>query len=259
MALTDSHRRDQWLRKQDEAHEAVLEMLKRFELEKTTGRVQRESGGRKKIEPLKGRREVTGWMEEEEEAKAAWRLSSLGPKIVSYEKAPWEMEEVEEEPPEVPLPPEVPRARGRPRAMERVEINKLENIIEDEEDTETLILSPLPTPVSPTKPPSPSKDFSSQRSIRSRTGLKKIFLAIRPRRKEEEPLSPTTTISSTSTTPSLPTPTITIRGPRMESPPRFEGGMAREDGRREYNYRLPELRLSRADWSDWSRQVAERL
>jgi len=80
-----------------------------------------------------------------------------------------------------------------------------------------------------------------------------------------EPLSPTLTISSSAaTTPSLPTPTIRITSPFH--PRRFDGSPLDEHPMMggklspvETGYRLPELRLSRADWGEWGRQVADRI
>ena len=123
-------------------------------------------------------------------------------------------------------------------------------------------------------PVSPVSDFAIPRSptksptnFRTRAGLKKIFLSsLRPRKRDDnEPLSPSTTISSsTATTPSLPTPTIRITSPYH--PRRFDASPIGDENPMmgilspiETGYRLPELRLSRADWGEWGRQVADRF
>lgn len=237
--------------------------------------------------------------DEEGNTKADWRLSRMGPKVLSYEPAPWEEEEQQEQ-------------EGRsvgdlliPSAMER-DSQGLDDIVEDEEDSESLrtqytdvkpkILTPpaeyslpssspggyfpiykLPSDIfpGPTTPRSPNSDRSipktppptkSPSNLRSRAGLKKIFLStLRPRKRDDiEPLSPTLTISSSAaTTPSLPTPTIRITSPfhprRFDGSPLDDHPMMGKLSPIETGYRLPELRLSRADWGEWGRQVADRI
>ena len=238
--------------------------------------------------------------------KAAWRLSALGPKIRTLERAPWEEEEEEEE-------EEEQSTEAADRILERSQSQILENIMEDEEDDETLnnsyrqtevktskLLTPPvdidcaqsssptsyfgfhkftpsrsvsnpTTPKSITFPVSPVFEYSipktppkSPSTIRTRAGLKKIFLStLRPRKREDiEPPSPST--SSASTTPSLPTPTIRISSPihprRMDGSPIYVSDTAiSPTSAVEPKYKLPELRLSRADWGEWGRQIADRL
>ena len=233
------------------------------------------------------------------EDKALWRLSMLGPKIRTLERAPWEENEVE--------------TIETPEPMERSESQGLEDIMEDEEDTDTLAIpyqAPtdnrsklLTPPVESTSPSSPTSYFNFSKSaskptsvstppkshtvpisptselfvpktppkspstIRSRAGLKKIFLStLRPRKREDvEPPSPTGTLSSSAaTTPSLPTPTIRISSPihprRMDGSPIYgDDSTIGPVSPVELKYKLPELRLSRADWGEWGRQIADRL
>ena len=282
--------------------------------------------------------------EEEGNTKADWRLSRMGPKVLSYEPAPWEEEEMEKEEmeketvsrmgPKVrsyePAPweeedeqEEEEETSGNqfiPSAFQERNSQGLEDIVEDEEDSESLrtqytdgkpkMLTPpaeyslpstssggyfpiyklpsdiFPAPPSPrsprnapTSPTSPISDLSIPKSpltpakspsnLRSRAGLKKIFLStLRPRKRDDiEPLSPTLTISSsaatTPTTPSLPTPTIRITSPfhprRFDGSPLDDHPMVGKLSPIETGYRLPELRLSRADWGEWGRQVADRI
>jgi len=94
-----------------------------------------------------------------------------------------------------------------------------------------------------------------------------MFLStLRPRRRDDaEPLSPSSTLSSsTLTTPTLPTPTIQITSPFH--PRRFDGSPIYGDDSLsekalpiETGYKLPELRLSRADWGEWGRQIADQI
>ena len=334
-----SKAREECIRKEEQAHEAVLAMLRKLdeakpsvpagnlsiitsasrplkketaeeirENEKSTTTVRRrvgiDSSGRevwrnrrmgKFVEHLPSEEE----MEEMEndiskETKADWRLSRMGPKVLSYEPAPWEEEAMTEEA-QSPMEPEASPG--------------LEDIIEDEEDSESIsiqyvgptdakskILTPPaeynhpagyfpiyrlpsdifpapPTPRSPNAPVSPVSDFGIPKTLtkpptnlRTRAGLKKIFLStLRPRKRDDnEPLSPSPTISSAATTPSLPTPTIRITSPFH--PKRFDGPPIGDEHLMmgnlspiETGYKLPELRLSRADWGEWGRQVAERL
>jgi hypothetical protein len=231
------------------------------------------------------------------EDKADWRLSRMGPKVLLYEPAPWEEEET---------------TQSLSSPIEQETSHILEDIIEDEEDSESLSTQYMPTdtksrmptppeehalpsspgsyfpiyklpadifpappsPRSPNSPISPVSDFGipktpnkSSSNLRTRAGLKKIFLSsLRPKKRDDnEPLSPSTTISSsTTTTPIMPTPTIRITSPF--DPRRFDGAPLGDDhpvmGKLspvETGFRLPELRLSRADWGEWGRQVAERL
>ena len=333
-----SKAREKLVVKDGQAHEAVLAMLKKFDgdggsatpsvkgdlpLNPTVnknkdGESSPDNGNTKDgqfeaaLEMRRNRRmakfhpsaeEVSENMEASDEVnndKATWRLSAMGPKIITLERAPWEEEEA-------PLITEAP-------SVERSESQGLEDIIEDEEDSETLTSSNhrpsvetrsklLTPPIENTQPSSPSIYFSfskfsprspsnhsttpkspalsttasspvsevsipktSPKSPKSRAGLKKIFLGtLRPRKREDsEPLSPNSSLSSTATTPSLPTPTIRISSPihprRMDGSPMFEqdtyiGAVSPI----ETKYKLPELRLSRADWGEWGRQIAERL
>jgi len=259
------------------------------------------------------------------EDKALWRLSMLGPKIRTLERAPWEDTDVETAEAPSMLGPKI-RTLERapweenevetietPEPMERSESQGLEDIMEDEEDTDTLAIpyqAPtdnrsklLTPPVESTSPSSPTSYFNFSKSaskptsvstppkshtvpisptselfvpktppkspstIRSRAGLKKIFLStLRPRKREDvEPPSPTGTLSSSAaTTPSLPTPTIRISSPihprRMDGSPIYgDDSTIGPVSPVELKYKLPELRLSRADWGEWGRQIADRL
>jgi hypothetical protein len=373
--------REEWMRKEEQAHEAVRAMLRRLDEKEKDSRpsiatsdtsliretndqdekptfsveevgqvgvrrrvmkargvdgVRRSRRMGKFVEHLPSEEEVEE-MEEVEataaaaaEEKAAWRLSRVGPKIVSYERAPWEEDEPEpqdgeedEERQSSPVSPTSPVYVGR-------EVSPvLEDIAEDEEDIESptvhsfrgssrsssnshsrpKLLTPpaestsqpyapspashlpiyklpadiFPAPPTPRSPISPTvSDLSiptntiatnitqnppkSPTNLRARAGLKKIFLSIRPRKRDDEPLSPTPTLtSSTVTTPSLPTPTIRITSPIHAR--RFDGSpigyehpsLGKSSPIESVSYRLPELRLSRADWGEWGRQVAERL
>jgi len=258
-----------------------------------TGRRSRRVG--KFVEHLPGEEEMEQREQPSEEEKAEWRLSSMGPKLVMYEPAPWE---------------EGPPTPVEPTPMAQDPSQPLEDIVEDDEDSDTVtnqyvvvsdtkprLLTPPaeptlrvssgghfpiyklppdvfpapPTPRSPQFPLSPVSDFEGPKSpikspnLRARAGLKKIFLStLRPRKRDDEPLSPSPTLSSTVTTPSLPTPTIRITSPF--NPRRGDGSPIYDDDPRvgklspiEASYRLPELRLSRADWGEWGRQIAERL
>lgn len=334
-----SKAREEWMRKEEQTHEAVLAMLRKLderkpavpalnlstssaaqplkwetidefpENESSTTNVRRrigiDSSGcgvrrnrrmGKFVEHLPSEEEMEQIENDiSEETKADWRLSRMGPKVLSYEPAPWEEETTMEE---------------MQTPMEREPSHGLENIIEDEEDSESIstqyvlpadakskMLTPPaeynhpggyypvyklppdifpapPTPRSPNAPVSPVSDFAISRSptksptnLRTRAGLKKIFLSsLRPKKRDDsEPLSPSTTISSsTATTPSLPTPTIRITSPYHtrqfdRSPIGDDHSMMSKLSPIENGYRLPELRLSRADWGEWGRQVAERL
>jgi hypothetical protein len=231
------------------------------------------------------------------EEKADWRLSRMGPKVIAYEPAPWEEDEpMQQDPPAM--------ERDNSQTLEDIlEDNEDEMSYPPPANTQLNILTPPadythpqfpesyltihklpadvfpapPSPRSPLTPISPVSDpaipctptkLSSPSTLRSRAGLKKIFLStLRPRRKEEiEPLSPSSTLSYSSSliTPTLPTPTIRITSPFH--PRRFDGSPIYGDeipmektSPVEMGYRLPELRLSRADWSEWGRQVADRI
>jgi hypothetical protein len=329
-----SKAREEWIRKEEQAHEAVLAMLKKFDerspsartpasalrtpmapldeepifeeensitpvrrrvgldTKRTTIRRTRRMG--KFVEHLPSEEEVEQ-MEEDasEENPAEWRLSTVGPKVVSYQPAPWEEREVSQ-----PSPP----------ATELEDPQKLEDIIEDEEDclsssshcvgstsTKPNIAAPsaefgyrsssggyssihsissdaCPCPSTPRSPNAPLSPVSeptvpktppkSPSSLRTRASLKKIFLStLRPRKRDDnEPLSPSTTLSSAATTPSLPTPTIRITSPfhprRLDGSPLDDHPMMANLSPIETSFKLPELRLSRADWSEWGRQVA---
>ena len=388
--------REEWIRKEEQAHEAVRAMLRRLDETERDARPstasantslipgtngardekpsfsEEEAGGPRRVvsrngvggvqryrrmgkfvEHLPSEEEVEE-MEREQvevsasaEEKADWRLSRIGPKIVAYERAPWEEDEPESGPEEeeevqVEKPPSPAPPVHAPVAPVYVQQNVsrifLEDISEDEEDEEEdeedeeidgsttshsvpgsspssskskpkVYMPPAdyvrptqpsppgghfpvyklpadifpapPTPRSPNFPPmSPISDAfiptisktippKSPTNLRTRAGLKKIFLSIRPRRRDDEPLSPTPTLSSSAaTTPSLPTPTIRITSPFH--PRRFDGSPIGDEhptmGKlsplspvESVSYRLPELRLSRADWGEWGRQVAERL
>ena len=388
--------REEWNRKEEQAHEAVRAMLRRLDgterdarpstasaitstpIRKTNGardekpsfaeEVERVGAPRRVVnrggadgvlrnrrlgkfvehlsseedvaEMERGQVEVSASAEE----KADWRLSRTGPKIVSYERAPWEEDEAEPGPQEeedqrdVEKPPSPISRVQAPVAPVYVQQNEsrifLEDITEDEEDEEVeegdgsitsqsvpgsshsgskskpKVCMPPADYVRPTQPSPPSSHFpiyklpgdifpapptprspnfpsmspvsdlasppiskttppKSPTSLRARAGLKKIFLSIRPRKRDDEPLSPTHTLSSSAaTTPSLPTPTIRITSPFH--PRRFDGSPIGDEhptmGKlsplspvESVSYRLPELRLSRADWGEWGRQVAERL
>ena len=237
--------------------------------------------------------------QQSEDEKKEWRLSSIGPKLVICEPAPWEETE-----PITPITPITPLVRSPSQG--------LEDIIEDEEDgaespstqyvipkdLSSNILTPptdyanpsspagyfpiykfpsdaIPAPRSPRPSTSttrtefdyiPKTPPKSPTNLRTRAGFKKIFLSsLRPKRRDEnEPLSPSFSISSTATTPSLPTPTIRITSPFH--PRRLDGSPIDGDDVQmgntspvETGYRLPELRLSRADWGEWGRQIADRL
>jgi len=220
-----------------------------------------------------------------EDDKADWRLSQMGPRVLSYEPAPWERDN--------------DPSRNYPIRREN---SSLQDIIEGDEERDRTnsdnsgptniksnLLTPPPDFAFPSTPgyfpatrapPSPLSPQTSLSPIlesdsmippsapkRKRAGLKKIFLSkLRPRKRDDvEPLSPTPTFSSTATSPSLPTPTIRITSPF--APRRFDGSPIFSDDHPmlsklspiETGYKLPELRLSRADWSEWGRQVAERL
>jgi hypothetical protein len=314
-----SRAREELVRREGQVHGAVLEMLRKFDEKKpesttdacvspTQGPVfptarRREgfdrSGSQRRrnrrmgkfVEDLPKEKEDSE-TESEEDDKADWRLSRIGPKIISYEPAPWEEEITEKALP--PEPKAAPMARENSQGL---------TIITEEEEKEspttlfTLpvaskpLLTPPPdaprqssssyftvyklppdifpasqTPRSPLSPTSPVSELSVPRSplkstspstLRSRAGLKKIFLSTwRPKRKEDvEPLSPSPSISSTAT--SLPTPTIQITSPF--NPRRGDGSPIYPDDLETKGFKLPELRLSRADWSEWGRQVSERL
>ena len=333
--------REAWMKKEEQSHETVLRMLRKLDgpTEKDEGlnkersplksatkencvedggvvRRRTKADGAGGVNILRNRRmgkfveslpseEEVEEMEEDlvssEDVKADWRLSRMGPKVLSYEPAPWEEEQ----------PQQTNTNQLMPSAFER-DSGGLGDIVEDEEDSESLqtqyadvkpkLLTPpaeyahpssphaashvpiykLPsdvfpaptTPVSLHAPTSPVSDSSVPRSppakslsnLRSRAGLKKIFLSsLRPRKRVDiEPLSPTLTISSSvATTPSLPTPTIRITSPfhprRVDGSPLDDHPMMEKLSPVETGYRLPELRLSRADWGEWGRQVAERI
>jgi len=339
-----SKAREEWIKKEEQAHEAVLTMLRKLDGSKPppavppsasgnlsiiTAPLKRDvnekiSGGERILMPDVRRRVVISSpgaevlrvrrmgkfvehlsseeeMEEFEndiaEDKADWRLSRMGPKVLSYEPAPWEEEET---------------TQSLSSPIEQETSHILEDIIEDEEDSESLstqyvptdtksrILTPPaehthpslpgsyfpiyklpadifpapPSPRSPNAPIFPVSDFGipkspnkSSSNLRTRAGLKKIFLStLRPKKRDDnEPLSPSTTISSsTTTTPIMLTPSIRITSPF--DPRRSDGTPLGDDhpvmGKLspvETGFKLPELRLSRADWGEWGRQVAERL
>lgn len=327
------------MRKEEQAHEAVLAMLKNLEEKKSAPsrsppqwarqsplnmtmdghvetdespplpqQVKVDSAGTaprrsrrvgKFVEHLQGDEVCERTEEASEDEKAQWRLSRMGPKLVMYEPAPWEEEA------------NAPATPTEPSATARDSLQPLEDIAEDDESTETatnqyvaapdggkprLLTPPIekslpsphsshfsmykhpsdtfpapPTPRSARIPISPTTDFAEPKSPtrsfnqRGRPGLKKIFLSsLRPRKRDDEPLSPSPTLSSAATTPSLPTPTIRITSPFH--PRRFDGSPLCEEelgmGKLspiETSYRLPELRLSRADWGEWGRRIAESL
>lgn len=230
-----------------------------------------------------------------EEEKKEWRLSSLGPKVLICEPAPWEE-------PSTIAPMTREPSQGLADIIEDeeelAESPATQYVIP--KDMKSKILTPpteysapsspssyfpiykfpsdaVPTPNTPRSPrPSLSPtvtDFAipktppkSPTNLRTRAGFKKIFLSsLRPRKRDEnEPLSPSLSISSTATTPSLPTPTIRITSPFH--PRRLDGSPIYGDDTHmgnkspiETGYKLPELRLSRADWSEWGRQITERL
>jgi len=326
-----SRAREEWMRREGQAHEAVLAMLKKLdtaresdepkrfgseenwplpnkESDTQTARIRRRIAADssvpseirrtrrmgKFVEHLPSEEE----MEEVEEAatesvseddKADWRLSQMGPRVLSYEPAPWEQDNSP--------------TRNYPSSTLPRSSSSLVDIMEgdeeryrtDSENSTTRIkpdlLTPPPDFAFPTAtgyfpstraPPSPLSPKTALSPIlessdsartppaapkRKRAGLKKIFLStLRPKKRDDiEPLSPTPTFSSTATSPSLPTPTIRITSPF--APRRFDGSPIFSDDHPmlsklspiETKYKLPELRLSRADWSEWGRQVAERL
>jgi hypothetical protein len=376
--------REEWIRKEEQAHEAVRAMLRRLDEKDRDAKTSPEpqplplgrttSGGRsserlaciaeegeqvevrrrvvkaggvdgirrnrrmgKFVEHLPSEEEVEEMEREEEQAevvatpeeKADWRLSRVGPKILTFERAPWEEDDADVSNPEddeEERQPSPVHVEPPPINIDRKESHVwLEDIDEETEDDSSTAQSPPasrgsdmtpitrpklytppaeysrpfpppspvatypiyklpadifpapPTPRSPNFPLSPVSDLhipthartppKSPSNLRTRAGLKKIFLSIRPRKRDDEPLSPTPTLSSScATTPSLPTPTIRITSPFH--PRRFDGSLITEEhptmGRLSPtenggNYRLPELRLSRADWGEWGRQVADRL
>jgi hypothetical protein len=234
-------------------------------------------------------------MEEEvDENRADWRL---GPKVTAYEPAPWEeSRSMERTPSQTPLEDilEADEEVGSPASQYTIPGSIKNRILTP--PTEYTSASPggyfpiykfptdaFPPPSTPRSVSSPSPPVSeltipktppkSPTNIRTRAGLKKIFLStLRSKKRDEnEPLSPSPTISSTASTPSIPTPTIRITSPFH--PRRIDGSSIYGDDmslrttspisspveRLEPGYRLPELRLSRADWSEWGRQVADRL
>jgi hypothetical protein len=236
-------------------------------------------------------------MEEEEvkENRGDWRL---GPKVTAYEPAPWEeSRSMERTSSQTPLEDilEADEEIGSPASQYTIP-GSIKNRILTPPTEYTHSSSPqgyfpvykfpadaFPAPSSPRSVYSPSPPVSeltipktppkSPTNMRTRAGLKKIFLStLRSKKRDEnEPLSPSPTISSTASTPSLPTPAIRITSPFH--PRRMDGSSIYGDDvslratspisppveRLEPGYRLPELRLSRADWSEWGRQVADRL
>lgn len=332
-----SRAKEAWMKKEEQAHEAVLEMLKKLEESKVGGHegsagktsddtrqktervvmddenfatsVPRRVGGDNTGGEVRRNRRIGKFVEhlpttEEaedietdatEENKADWRLSRMGPKLLLYEPAPWEdettqsvvssvergssqiLEDIAEEEDSEPLPTQfVPPMNARPKTLTPPADYIYPSPPSDQYPIYKLPPEIFPAPSasrSPTTPVSPSSGFgnsnTSEKSpsrIRTRAGLKKIFLStIRPRKRDDmEPPSPCTTISSTATTPSLPTPTIRISSPLH--PRRFDGSpiygndhLKSQLSPIETGFRLPELRLSRADWSEWGRQVAERI
>src|ERR1700737_550794 len=175
--------------------------------------------------------------ETDEGEKANYRLSVMGPRVVAYEPAPWEED--------APIQQE-PQRMERGNSQSTQGSQGLDSIPEDEDEsiyslprnTKSLPSPPAeynfpgnyftkhkitpsdssvpPTPRSPHPPPSSGSDFAilnsptipnSPPTIRSRAGLKKIFLSsLRPRRRDSlEPPSPSTPVSSPAlSTPSLP-------------------------------------------------------
>jgi hypothetical protein len=236
-------------------------------------------------------------VEEEVEGNGSdWRL---GPRVIAYDSAPWEdSKSMERKPSPSPLEDiiEDDEDVGSPASQYTIP-GSIKNRVLTPPTDYTHSTSPggyfpvykfppdaFPPPSTPRSVYSPSPPVSeftipktppkSPTNLRTRAGLKKIFLStIRSKKRDEneQPLSPSPTPSSTASTPSIPTPSIRITSPFH--PRRMDGSSIYGDDvsvrttspisspieRLEPGYRLPELRLSRADWSEWGRQVADRL
>lgn len=245
-------------------------------------------------EPLESETGVEG---EVEELGSDWRL---GPRVVAYESAPWEeSRSMERKPSQSPLEDilEADEEVSSPASQYTIP-GSIKNRVLTPPTDYTHSTSPggyfpvykfppdaFPPPSTPRSVYSPSPPVSeltipktppkSPTNLRTRAGLKKIFLStIRSKKRDEndrEPLSPSPTVSSTASTPSLPTPSIRITSPFH--PRRIDGSSIYGDDvsvrttsptsppveTLEPGYRLPELRLSRADWGEWGRQVADRI
>ena len=190
-----SKAREEWMRKEEQAHEAVLAMLRKLDESKpsvpagnlsiitsaaqplkretdeeipknenstTTVRrrvvidtsgceVRRNRRLGKFVEDLPSEEEMEQIENDvSEETKADWRLSRMGPKVLSYEPAPWEEEAMTEE---IQSP------------MEREPSQGLEDIIEDEEDSESISTQYVVPADAKSKILTPPAEYQSSRRI----------------------------------------------------------------------------------------------